>query len=91
METPSFYRYYAESLDDETGFIHCEVVGNQVVRQVWQFGDNLYWASESGCKNEQHGFTDQPEWNNGDGAIDLVQTDIETFRLLWLNAGGPAC
>ena len=89
MPTQLFYRYYAESLDDETGFIHCEVIENQVVRQIWEFGDNLFWACESGCKDELYGFTDQPEWNNGEGAIDLVQTEIETFTLLWQNAGGP--
>ena len=86
----SYYTYYAESLDGETGFIHCEVIEELVVRQIWQFGDNLFWACQSACKNELHGFTDQPEWDNGNGAIDLVESDHDAFAVLWRNAGGPA-
>ena len=89
MPSPSYFRYYGESLDGKTGFCHCEVIAEFVTRQIWEFGGNLYWANQSACKDELHGFTDQPEWHNGDGTIDLVESDSESFTSLWQYAGGP--
>lgn len=60
-----------------------------MTRQIWQFGDNLYWAMQSAVKTESHGFTDQPGWNDGDGAIDLVENDSLSFHVLWFESGAP--
>jgi hypothetical protein len=90
MEKTRFYRCYAESLDGEIGTCFYEVTGNLVTKQIWSFGEHLFWASPLGCKDETHGFTDQPEWNEGDGAIDLAKCDRETFLRVWSESGGPA-
>ena len=89
MQTFAYFHCYAESLDYEVGVCHYEVLGNMVVRQIWVFGENVFWACQTSSKDEQHEFTDQPEWNDGYGAIELVESDRETFTRLWRDSGGP--
>ena len=90
MPNLSYFHCYAESLDYEVGVCHYEVLENMVVRQIWVFGEKVFWACETSCKDEKfNGFTDQPEWNNGDGAIELVESNSETFARLWRESGGP--
>ena len=89
MAEPRFYRSYAESQDGEVGTCFYEVNGNLVTRQVWCFGDQLFWATPTASKNQTHEFTDQPEWDEGDGAIDLVECDRKMFERIWFDSGSP--
>ena len=89
MKNNRFYRCYAESLEGDIGTCFYEVDGNLVTRQIWAFNGQLYWANSASHKDQAHEFTDQPEWNDGDGADDLVECDAATFETIWAQAGGP--
>ena len=84
-----YFRAYAESVGGETGVCLYEVSGELVTRQIWQFGDELFWAQLGASKSEEHEFTDQPEWNAGDGAIDLAEVDALQFHVLWFQSDAP--
>lgn len=90
MTNNHFYRCYAESQDGDVGTCFYEIDGNLVTRQIWDFNGHLFWANSGTHKDPAHEFTDQPEWNDGDGAIDLIETDAASFEKIWAQAGGPA-
>lgn len=89
MTTPRYFRAYAESLDDQIGVCFYEVVNERVTRQLWQFGSESFWAYFGRSKDTEYAFTDQPEWLDGEGAIDLIECDRKTFDLAWTDSGGP--
>lgn len=89
MAKPRYFRAYAESLDDQVGVCFYEVINELVTRQLWQFGSQSYWAHFGRSKEPEYEFTDQPEWLDGDGAIDLIECDRQTFDLAWSDSGGP--
>ena len=80
---------YAESAAGEVGRVYVEVRGGRIRRQLWAFDSGHYWAMAEACRDEGYGFTDQPEWNQGEGAMDLQPMTPDEFEHLWRRADGP--
>jgi hypothetical protein len=69
--------------------MYVEVQGGRICRQLWAFDSGLYWATAEACSDEEYGFADQPEWDGGEGAMDLRPMTADEFEHLWRSAGGP--
>lgn len=83
------FAMYAESLDGEVGVQYVEVQADRVIRQIMEFGDQLFWSQPGDEKDHRYSFTDQPEWLDGQGAMDLQGIAASEFEALWQRAGGP--
>ncbi|MFL6656757.1 MAG: hypothetical protein ACJ8GW_01695 [Massilia sp.] len=80
-----YFRFYAESLDGQVGYMVCEVSPhNLLTRQIQVFGDQLFWASPGSARDERYPFTDQPEFTEGVEECDEIGAD--EFEVLWQRA-----
>jgi len=61
-----YFKGYADGHNGEEGHFYCEVVDELIVKQVFVFGDDMYWATEDSENNEQYFYTDQPEFPDSD-------------------------
>ena len=55
-----------ESLNGEEGIYMFEVQDSMIVRQIFVFGSERYWAARFEWKDDRYMFTDQPEHDSPD-------------------------
>ena len=74
-----YYKFYAEGLNGEEGHYYCEVTNEEIVRQIFSFGAELYWATPEDENDERYFFTDQPEFLESDLPIREVARDFKSL------------
>ncbi len=62
----TYFTCNAEEFDGREGSFVFEVIENEIVRQIFIFGEDMYWATLYEQNHEQHIFTDQPEFPEED-------------------------
>jgi hypothetical protein len=88
VSTRKYYKMLAESIHDGSGSEYVEVSDRVITRQVFEFGDRLYWANPEGYSHERYMFTDQPEWMPSSSDEDIPEVEITDaqFEDIWVRS-----
>ncbi len=71
---------YAESLDGEEAEYYCEVKNGIIVRQIYCFSGNIFWADEQSEANEDYPIGDNPEFDENFVTCDKITGEIIGVR-----------
>lgn len=83
-----YYKTNLETIEYGEGFYYCEVIENEIQRQIMELNGTLYWATLYQHKDERFDFTDQPEMSEEEVKVmkenfEGLEISKDHFETLW--------